>query len=483
MPNTHIVTPYLENQKNRYLGLALILISSLLVGIWAVKDTIALRNILLVAGAFGSIIFFYQNKSSEVLSGLNKYWIPVICIGLVFCWVIFHYFFLSISPEIQLKELTSTWLRCALAAILGAGVSVALTRSPRYIVLPWMAILISFCVLLAQYLPLAWESGKLIVPLEVEDFTRYIYIGKINATFLGVLLITGATGFLLDSVISGGMRRIKKAGIFWVVSLFFTFYSFAFIVNSRSGIFFGTLVTVSWIAYLLTCFLRSHDSLLNLKPSIRLKLILIVIVVLGMIGVFARQQIQRDTGWHQLAEDIKIGYQVEKYPNWQNIDTFGFPKTESGKVVTYNTYERVAWATAGVKSIPNHPFGVGILIRPLGLAGKELFPAVTSISTHSGWVDLALSFGLPFLCLMWVANLTILYFAIRQSSPFKCSLITLSAILFAMFTVGELGNGHTLEMLFYFLAMMSGVQIAQGSKLKREKAPSKLGIGESHFEV
>jgi hypothetical protein len=470
-------TSHSETQLNHYLGLALILISSLLVGIWAVKDTIALRNILLIAGAFGSIILFYQNKSSMVFGGLNKYWIPIICIGLVFCWVIFHYFFLSISREIQLKELTSTWLRCALAVILGLGASMTLARYPRYIILSWMAILISFCVLFAQYLPLAWESGKLIVPLEVEDFTRYIYIGKINATFLGVLLIAGATGFLLDTVISGGLRWIKRAGFFWIISLFFAFYSFAFIINSRSGIFFGALITVSWIIYSFTYFFYSHDSLLSLKPSIRLKLTLIVMVVLVMVAGFTRQQIQRDNGWHQLAEDIKIGYQVDQYPNWQNIEMFGFPKTESGKVVTYNTYERVAWATAGIKSIPHHPFGVGILIRPLGLAGKELFPAVTSISTHSGWVDLALSFGLPIVCLMWTANLTILYFAIRQKSPFKCSFITLSAVLFAMFIVGELSNGHTLEMLFYFLSMMSGIQITQGSKLEEKKIPSALGMG------
>jgi hypothetical protein len=454
-----------DDQQTHYLEWVLILMGSLLVGIWAVKDTIALRNILLVTGALGSIFFFYRNKRSEVFRRLNANWLPILCIGIVFCWVVFHYFFLSISPEVQYHELVSNWLRCFLGSIFGLATGMALTRYPRYLFLSWLGILISFFLLFAQYVPLAWGLGDVYVPFPYWEFKRYLFIGKINPMFMGVLMIAGSTGYLLDAVNSGSKNFIRNACIFWLICLAMALYSFAFIINTRSGILLSSLIIGCWSIYGFLLLFTKRNSAFTLKSSTIRRFTYALVLALVLISVFAYQQIQRDSGWQQLIEDVKIGYQIEKYPQWQDVWTFGFPKTESGKVVTYNTYERVAWATAGVKSIANHPLGVGILILPLGLAAKELFPGVTPLSTHSGWVDLTLSFGLPFLALMWLANFTILYFAIRQKSPFKYTLITLSMVFFAVFTIGELSNGHSLEMLFYFFSLMSGIQIAQRAKV------------------
>lgn len=447
------------------LGLALILISSVLLGIWAVKDTIALRNILLVSGTILSIIFLYQYWKSVSVKAIGSNWLPVICIFVSLIWVVLHYCYFSIQPEVQLKELQSIWFRSALASVLGIATGIALISRPRYIGLFWTAILISFFVLFAQYLPLAIKSGNLVVPLDYLDFRRYLFIGKINPMYLGVLLIAGSTGLLLDAIRTNDRLWLKRIAIFWLLCLLTAMYSFAFIVNTRSGILLGSLIIIAWsFLGLLTLFGKKGGKDV-LKSSSAKKFIYVLVFALGVVGIFGYKQIQRDSGWHQIIEDIEIGYQVEKYPHWQNVDTYGFPKTESGKVVTYNTYERVAWATAGIKSVPYHPYGVGVLILPLGLAAKDLFPGVSPLSTHSGWVDLTLAFGLPFIALMWVVNLSIVYLAVKQKSPLKYTILTLSIILFALFLVGELSNGHNLEMLFYFFAMMSGLLIAQAAKL------------------
>lgn len=456
--------PSLTNQRLlSRLGLVLILVSGVLLGIWAVKDTIALRNILLVVGTIISIIFLYQylNSVSVRLIGFN--WLPVICIFASLIWVVLHYCFFSIQPEVQLKELQSIWLRSALASVLGIATGIALISRPRYIGLFWTAILISFFVLFAQYLPLAINSGSLVVALDHLDFRRYLFIGKINPMYLGVLLIAGSTGLLLDAIRTNDRLWLKSTSVFWLLCLLTAMYSFAFIVNTRSGILLGGLIIVVWgFIGLLTLFFKRGGT--DAMKSGAKKYIYVLVFALGVVGIFGYKQIQRDSGWHQIIEDIEVGYQVERYPHWQNVDAHGFPKTESGKVVTYNTYERVAWATAGIKSVPYHPYGVGILILPLGLAAKDLFPEVSSLSTHSGWVDLTLAFGLPFIALMWMANLSIVYLAIKQKSPLKYTILTLSIILFALFLVGELSNGHNLEMLFYFFALMSGLLIAQAAK-------------------
>jgi hypothetical protein len=443
------------------LGLTLILISSVLLGIWAVKDTIALRNILLVLGALGSIFFLYRSFRMGIINADGSKWIPIACIFFAIIWVVLHYFLFSITPESQLRELKSIWLRSSLGALLGFVSGIALMQYPRLISLFWLAFLLSFFILFAQYLPLALQSGQLIVPLDHTDFKRYLFIGKINPMYIGVLLIAGSTGFLLDSINLNDQRWIKRAGIFWLICLFIALYAFTFIVNTRSGIFLGGVIVFFWLMYGCVFMLRQRkNASLRESKSFR-NFILILITALFLVSIFAKQQIQRDSGWKQLIEDINVGYQIEKYPHWQNHDLYGFPKTASGKIVTYNTYQRVAWATAGVKSIQQHPYGVGVLLLPLGLAAKELYPGVTPLSTHSGWVDLTLAFGLPFIFLMLLANGSLLFFAIKQKSPFKYTSITLSAILFALFLVGELSNGHNLEMLFFFFALMSGMLVAQ----------------------
>lgn len=443
------------------LGLALILISSVLLGIWAVKDTIALRNILLVLGALGSLLFLYKNFRAETIYSAGINWLPIACIFLAMLWVVLHFFLFSITPEGQLRELKSIWLRSSLATILGLATGIALIRHPRLISLFWLAFLLSFFVLFAQYLPLALQSHQLIVPLDHTDFKRYLFIGKINPMYVGVLLIAGSTGFLLDSINLNDQRWIKRAGLLWLICLFTALYAFSFIVNTRSGIFLGGAIIIFWLMYGVFFILRRRKSAFSKESKNTRNFILVFISALVVVSIFAQQQIQRDSGWKQLIEDINVGYQIDKYPHWQNHDLYGFPKTASGKVVTYNTYQRVAWATAGVKSIQEHPYGVGVLLLPLGIAAKELYPGVMPLSTHSGWVDLTLAFGLPFISLMWLANGSLLFFAIKQKSPFKYTLITMSAILFGLFLVGELSNGHNLEMLFYFFALMSGMLVGQ----------------------
>lgn len=75
------------------LGFLLIFVSSLLLGIWAVKDTIALRNILLIGGSLISIIFLYYYFRVMDIRNAGLNWLPLACIFITLVWVVLHYFF------------------------------------------------------------------------------------------------------------------------------------------------------------------------------------------------------------------------------------------------------------------------------------------------------------------------------------------------------------------------------------------------------
>jgi hypothetical protein len=113
--------------------------------------------------------------------------------------VIFHYFFLSRFPDIQLHELKSTWFRTFLASIVGFGTGLAILRRPNYIFLLWLGIISSFMFLFFQYVPIA-ISNKTIVyhhyKYLLED--QFIFPGKISAVLAGTIMIVGFFGSFLD---------------------------------------------------------------------------------------------------------------------------------------------------------------------------------------------------------------------------------------------------------------------------------------------
>ena len=122
------------------------ILSGVLLGIWAVKDTIALRNILLVCGALLSSYYIFQEIKYGHLKEQCTTWkvLPIIMLGLIFIWIVIHYLFFSVNPVQQLEELKSTWFRAFLASIIGLGTGLAIRSYPRRLNLLWLGIFVVF---------------------------------------------------------------------------------------------------------------------------------------------------------------------------------------------------------------------------------------------------------------------------------------------------------------------------------------------------
>jgi hypothetical protein len=174
---------------------------------------------------------------------------------------------------------------------------------------------------------------------------------------------------------------------------------------------------------------------------------------------FAFLQMTVNKGWHTLLEDAKVAVQIDRYPNWQNLAQMGYPKREDGQMVVPNTYERVAWATAGSRAITSYPQGVGMLAYPFAkhpLAPPKMLvsPNSPGIATHSGWVELGLAFGIPILGLIFSALLLVFMEATRQAYPVRMTVLGFVVLIFCLYTVGELSIQHGIEILYYLLAFL-----------------------------
>lgn len=461
-------TDHLKNSSIENLRWVLIILSSILLGIWAVKGTIALRHILLIVGTLLSVYYIALEFRYEKLKEDLTFWklLPLILIACTFLWVIVHYFLFSVDPIAQLDELKSTWLRALLASIVGLGAGLVLRNYPNRLNLLWLGILIGFLVLYYQYIPRALAQNKLLAP----DYDHYLFHLKINTVLMGMILVAGIDGALLDHLRAAGYRwrNVKFWYVFyWLLGTGLALWAFVYIVDARNGIGLSTILYSFWFLCALVFFIRSQLRGPNIKSFLAL---LITGLGLCLILYFAFLQMTVNRGWYTLLEDVKVAVQIDRYPNWQNLAQMGYPKRDDGQVVTPNTYERVAWATAGSRAILSYPQGVGVLAYPFAkhpLAPPKMVvsPNSPGIATHSGWVELGLAFGIPILGLIFSALLLVFMEAARQAYPARMTVLGLIVLIFSLYTVGEVAIQHGIEILYYLLAFIPALLLTKPGKV------------------
>jgi hypothetical protein len=457
------------NKRLNQLGLSLVLLSSVLLGIWATKDTIALRNILLALGTVLSLTYitleFRLHHLASQLTARNC--VPLILIGLMFIWVVFHYFFLSRYPELQFDELKSTWLRSFLAVVLALGTGLAISRAPKLINLLWLGILASFLILFYQYIPIALAKQSLFAP----DYygPSYIYLAKINGVLMGTILIAGLTGTLIDTARSANAKAktIFLTSIYWFFGVFLAIYSYVYIFMARNGIGLAALFFIAWLIIGITVFIR--NKLKKQTVQIPKFLFMSTLAAIFLFGWFGLQHIKSAPGWLSLVDDVYIAVQIEKYRNWRDPATLGYPKKSDGSSVAVNTYERAAWATAGATLfLPENPLGLGILNRPYPRLLHEKYGKEVGYipSTHSAWIEFGLAFGYPGALLLLSTLVILITRSLSKPLIFSATSLSISLSLLLMYTVGELSTAHAVELLCYSLALIFAIQIGRKTPLK-----------------
>jgi hypothetical protein len=80
--------------------------------------------------------------------------------------------------------------------------------------------------------------------------------------------------------------------------------------------------------------------------------------------------------------------------------------------------------------------------------------------THSAWIDIGLTFGLPGLAMIFFTIGIVLMRAIcGGGTPWRASVFTLSVTILILYGVGEYGFQHGIEILFYLLALLSSLSL------------------------
>jgi len=446
------------NSSSPILDFSLVAISSILLLIWPISNTIALRNGLLIAGTILALIVL---KRFSYTKNLLRFLPISLGIGM-FIWVLVHFLFLSQDPILQLHELGSTWKRSFLAFLVGVATGLVVRQRPHQTNFLWLGIYASFLFLLADYLIAFTQTGQVFMP-------RYYFVSpfgnKINTVIMGIIFISAVCG---SAAFQYRKMNVEKIGVrlglsaFWLSGVLLILFSYTTIIDTRNGIGIATILLTAWIV---TIMLTKLSSLKN-RPSSNFntsywKSLIVLAVPLVVLLYFIQGHLQINRGWNHFFEDLQIATQIDRYPQWQNTPQLGYPKTASGEMVYPNNYERAAWATAGVDSIAKNPLGYGLLEHSLERVIKQSYPNATIKSAHSAWIDYGLAFGIPGLMLTLGALISIISIALRQmhtsTSPAALIAIWVSVGLLLTFTFAEVSSKHSIEILFFSIALLSAM--------------------------
>ena len=428
--------------------------STVLLGIWAMQNTIALRNILLVVGAVCSLIYWYQNYKVGLFARDRLswfHWMPLALIGSLFIWVLLQNLFLSTDKNMQWHELTSTWLRAFLTLLLGSGTALAIGRRPKAIAWIGFGLLANFAAVFYQYLPSAIERGSL---FKTGSGLDNLLGGKVYGALMGTLYFSGFLGVLSDALRVNRSFKVLPLSLA-LLSAIFILYCYVFVLDTRNGLALAMLLSLAWIgihAYGIV----NGKKMLNSK---QLKwMILICSGFVCAILFFGYQQFKHNPFWSHFIEDVNISRKIDQHTTWMNNPSIeAYPLAENGRSVSPSTYERVAWFVAGASIIPNHPWGVGVLNHSFGRAIKSDYPDASVTTSHCAWIDYALALGLPGLLLMLSPLLLCFLIAGVMPNQFSSMVRWLVIGVFLMYSLGELFNQAAVEILIYWLGALAAL--------------------------
>ncbi len=423
---------------NRFSGIILSIIFLFLSFVWVLPHTIALRNILLVLGFIFSISYL-ASRDNKLL--FNKALAPLLLLIALFIWVIIHFLFFSMNPDLELKEIRSLWLRAGFGVIIAVALAFIVKESPWGKI--WFFVALSFTPIinLAVYGHHSYLKGALIVPYEF--YAKFLF-NKIESAFFGAIAISVFLGWSFSCLVK--KQSVKNIAVELILFLAcFLFVISSLVSASKNG------VTVS-----LSLFALFYCTLLYLvffKSNRRLKYLSVMIIFIGVFITFAKlHKSSASSGWETLFVDLKVAVQTEKNQNWRGLGA-PIPINENGTVVAVNTYERVAWATVGWSLIKQEPLGYGSINHSFkGMLDYQNITHNVPGQTHSGWTDFALAFGIPGLAIIIFSQLMIIYFGLKRRNNWDLVAVWICLALLPMGMIAEICYKQYFEATLFFIA-------------------------------
>ena len=436
----------------------------ILFAVYALPETILIRNICIVTGALMGIYQIYYFRAS--LSGKKS--ISIWLLLALFVWATFHLLFLSNNFSLQYAEYLSIWKRSLLGAIFALGFGLSLTNASLKLsktsfaifylglLLPTIIYIVKFCF--TYYAKLKGVSIPEYLQLFPSGVSRF-YIAKTAYVGFCIPVLAAALGQLYCQIKKGCW--ISYSNLIYYITIpavLFVFYA----ENIKNGLVY---------ALGLTCIFISLIAYKNFKKSpIKIGVLFSIFILTS--SLLTINHIEHNHSWETLFADAKIAAQTDTYQNWQCTPVLGLPENSLGESVSVTNYERISWGLIAVKLIAQYPLGYGLIERSFGQIVHLKWPNSCLNQSHSGWLDLTLGIGIPGTLLILVALIFNLINLCRLKShdcmKSQAWVSMLSWILLSLLLIWcttEISQKVFLDELIFFIALAGGFS-AFSSKIK-----------------
>lgn len=437
-------------KQNKHIYFVVIVAS--LLAIWPLPGTIALRQLLLIIGLAFSLPIITTHL--HIIKEKDAW--PLWILASFFLWLVIHLFFFSVNIDEQWHELGSDWLRSFIAALIGLSLGLVLTiQSQRDDSLKNSKTL--------ELILFAGFSGTSVI-----FFSRYIYEILTTSVWIHkdfyMTPFKSKTPIVIFSCILLPISFIKILEAIksnektpWIfiapAAILLTLFSVYF-ANTKNGFIIFSL-TLS--AFLLRTIILMTKSRININFIIPIT-ILITIITLG-----AREHINSNSAWPTLLSDVKASLDITRNENWKDYETYQLPTNEYGTPVNGSTYQRIAWARAGIQLITENPQGYGLIHHSFGALAIEKWHnfhkanGKTKGATHSAWIDFTLGLGIPGLLLVLIPLWLSFWRALHMKGFWPSYIVWTVPVIFIGYTITEVSSDHFIELLFFITAFFCGV--------------------------
>ena len=451
-------------KSNQYADLICLISVVVLLIIWVLPNTIALRNALLITGGVSGLVviikshFFVGRSWQEVT--------PLYLFSLLFVWALAHFFFFSLNPELSLKELKGVWFRSALGVITAIGLSIVLRINEALRPYFFISLFAITCINLGAYIWLSFNAGHLLLP---ADFIYKFVFKKIEAAVFSVIAISVACANIVYLMSKKMDLKNTRHLLYWLLGIVSAILS-SVVANTKNGVAvaLGLCVLLGITLVYKASFGRGASRLKLLLPAL-----FIIMVIVGGWKVHAQFASQ---GWNTLLEDVQISSQIDKHnfwrfnsPHWNKVEGEGFPRNSKGMLVAGNTYERISWASQGIILISQYPMGYGSINQSfVGMLNHAKIEQQLESQTHSGWIDFGLGFGLPGLLILLFTFALVIFKGCVRGDQFGLIGVWLILGFMPLGVIAEINYKQNFEILLFFIAFAAASSIGIRSKKSKD---------------
>ncbi len=370
----------------------LLALSSMLLFVFTLPHSMALRQVLLVSAFLVSARAFLtslRQQQNELISALTIY-------AILQSWMLVVALFIADQANPSLLAWKGQWLTTTLCFVIGTGLAAMLMgarlRKPSSVIALVVAIPITLLIVTNS-------ATVLYDILHLEAFITH-HPGITDHTANIGYAIALLEPLLVADMLSRVGRQTPLLPVpTWVVSLILGVSVFALVTaSSRNG-----LLTML-LAFILGGIMMLSELRKIYSPKRIAAFFLIgTLLILGYVGI----ALKSDPRWQNFAETVPIAWDIDRDTRWLNTPGYDLPLLQSGEPVEFSAYYRIAWAHEAWRMLLAHPWGTEISRDTFYRLELAKYGHAGMAHSHNGWLDFGLNFGFPGLAL-WAIFLYLL---------------------------------------------------------------------------